>query len=91
MMVYICTKYHENILNRIIGYRADTVFIAKISAGHNSQKILGGVTFFFSTHRLMMVYISIKFNENTIEDIKITERTRLSSETFHRGIIPSQI
>ena len=33
--------------------------MAKISKGHNSIKNVGGV---FSGHRLMMVYICIKFH-----------------------------
>ena len=40
MMVYICTKYHES-------YRAGTIFIAKISKGHNSVKNVSGVTALF--------------------------------------------
>ena len=36
-MVYISTKFHENILG---GIKADTVFIK----GHNSVKNVGGVT-----------------------------------------------
>ena len=42
MMVYICTKFHENILD---GYRANTIYIAKISKGHNSVE--NGVTVLF--------------------------------------------
>ena len=45
MMVYISTKFHENILNGI--KIADTSFIAKILKGHNSVKIVGGVTVLF--------------------------------------------
>ena len=40
--VYICIKFHENILNGIKD-RADTIFIGKISKGHNSAKNVGGV------------------------------------------------
>ena len=41
MVVYISTKFHENILDGI-SYRADTIFIRKISKGHNSEKNVGG-------------------------------------------------
>ena len=44
MMVYICTKFHENILD---GYRANTIYIAKISKGHNSVENVVGVTVLF--------------------------------------------
>ena len=42
MVVYISTKFHENIL-RGISYRADMISIKKISKGHNSVKNVGGV------------------------------------------------
>ena len=41
MMVYICTKFHENILNGN-SYGAETIFIGKIPKGHNSVKNVGG-------------------------------------------------
>ena len=44
MMVYICTKFHENILD---GYRANTIYTAKISKGHNSVENVVGVTVLF--------------------------------------------
>ena len=78
MVVYICTKFHENILNGI-KVRADMIFMGKISKGHNSIS---------SAHHLMMVYICTKFHENILEGIKIIEQTRFSKEKFQRGIIP---
>ena len=43
-MVYICAKFHENILDGI-SYRANMSFIKKNSKGHNSVKAnVGGVT-----------------------------------------------
>ena len=44
MMVYICTKFHENILD---GYKANTIYIAKISKGHKSVENVVGVTVLF--------------------------------------------
>ena len=38
MAVYICTKFHENILDAVKSYRTDTIFIGSISKGHNSVK-----------------------------------------------------
>ena len=52
MMVYICTKFHENILDGI-KVTEQTHF----SKGHNSLKNVGGVTVLFSAHHLMVVYI----------------------------------
>ena len=42
-MIYISTKFHENILDGIEKYRADMIFIRKISRGHNSIKNVGGM------------------------------------------------
>ena len=44
MVGYICTKFHENILD---GYRANTIYIAKISKGHNYVENVVGVTVLF--------------------------------------------
>ena len=38
MMVYIYTKFHENIHDSIKSYRGNTIFIGKISKGLNSVK-----------------------------------------------------
>ena len=47
-MVYICTKFHENILDGIkVSYRADKIFIGKNSKGHNSMKNVDGFTVLF--------------------------------------------
>ena len=64
------------------------IVIGKISKGHNSVKIVGGVMFFFSAHCLMMVCICAKFHENILDGIKVIERKQLSYEKFRRGIIP---
>ena len=66
MMVYICTKFHENILD---GSKERTNFHGKNFKGGNSVKNVGGVMFFFSAHCLMVVYISTKFHENILDGI----------------------
>ena len=79
-MVYICTKFHESILDGI-SYRADTIFIRKNSKRHNSIENVGKEQlrfFFFSAHCLMMVYICTKFHENIHNGIKAIEWTRFS-------------
>ena len=45
MVIYICTKFLENILDSI-SYSLDMIFRWKISKGHNSVKNVGGVSFF---------------------------------------------
>ena len=47
IVVYICTTFHENILNGIKVIEPDTIFKAKISKGHNSVKNVGGVMVLF--------------------------------------------
>ena len=54
------------------------IFIGKFSKEHNSVKNVDVVTFFFSAHRLMVVYIYAKFHEHILNGIKVTERTRFS-------------
>ena len=44
VMLYICAKFHEIILERYQSYRADTISIRKITKGNNSAKNVGGVT-----------------------------------------------
>ena len=74
MMVYICTKFHENSLNTI-----KVIYIGKISKGHYSiKKCRWSYDSFFSAHRPMMVCISTKFHENILDGIKVIERTRIS-------------
>ena len=43
--------------------------------------------FFFSAHRLMVVYFYTKFHENILDGIKVIERTRFSWEKFQTGKI----
>ena len=43
MVVYICTNFHENILD-IIKVTERTRFSYTFSKGHNSEKDVGGVT-----------------------------------------------
>ena len=57
----------------------DTIFIGKISKGHNSVKHLRvELQFLFSAHRLMMVYICTKYHENILDGMEIIEQTRFS-------------
>ena len=46
MAVYICTKFHENILYGIKVIRRTRFSQEKNSKGHNSIKIVGGVKVF---------------------------------------------
>ena len=63
---------------RYLSYRADMIFIGKISKELNFVKMLVELWFFFSAHRLMAVSICTKIHENIIKGIKVLERTRFS-------------
>ena len=76
MVVYISTKFHENILDSIKGIQRTQIFIGKISKGHYSIKILVELQFLFSGHRLIMVYICTMFHENILNGIRVMERTQ---------------
>ena len=45
MMLHVCTKCHENILDSF-SYRADMIFMGKASKGHNSTKNVDEVSGF---------------------------------------------
>ena len=47
MIVYICTKFHENILGSMKIIERTRFFILKNSKEHNSVKNVGGVTVLF--------------------------------------------
>ena len=46
VMLYICTKFREIILERYQSYKADTISIRKITKKNNSAKNVNGVTNF---------------------------------------------
>ena len=75
---FIFVQTFKKIFLWYLSYREDTIFIAKLSNGHNSVKHLGELQFFFSAHRLMVDYICTKFHENILDGIKVTDRTRFS-------------
>ena len=69
------------IFSTILKYKADTIFIEKISKGHHCvEKVDVELWLFFSSNRLMVIYICTKFHENILDGIKVKERTRFSSE-----------
>ena len=73
-MVYICTKFHESILN-CFSYGVNTISIFFIMKGHNSVNIANRVIVLFSAHHLIMIYICTKFHENILKGFRVMERT----------------
>ena len=69
MMVYICIKFHKNILNSI-SYSADT-----ISNGNYSVKMKVELLFLFSAYGLIMFHICSKFCQNISKGLGVIVRT----------------
>ena len=75
MVVYICTKFHENILN---GIKVNTDFhVGKISKEHNSINIGRVMILFLCTLSDGGVYL-YKVHENILDGIKVIEQTGFS-------------
>ena len=72
MMLYICTKCHENILDDFQAIK----FHLKNSKGHNSEIMQVELRFLFCVHRLIVVYICTKFRDHIFKGINAMERTR---------------
>ena len=82
-MIYICTKFHENIFMGLkLQSRND--FHRKSLKVHNSAKSVVELQLLFSAQRLMVIYICTKFRENIFDGIKIIERTGFSFQKFQR-------
>ena len=80
MVVYICTKFHENIFDGIKVIERTRFSLEKNSKGHNSVNNNMEPRFLFSALRLMVVYSCTKFHEKILDGIKVIERTRFSLE-----------
>ena len=50
MVIYICTKFHENILDGIKVIDRTWFSWVKVSKGRDSLKNVGGIMLFFSLH-----------------------------------------
>ena len=77
-MLYICTKFHENILNGIKVIQQTRFSLEILQRGIISQKLEMELQFLFSTHCLILVYFCTQFHENTFEGFKVVERTQFS-------------
>ena len=60
---------------RYLSYRADTIFKAKISKGHNSVKNVGGVAVLVLCTSSDDGHICTEFHEKILDCINIIERT----------------
>ena len=82
MVVYICIKFHENILGGIKFIQRTQFSLEKFQRGIIQYKMYMELQFFFFAHYLMVVYICTKFHENIFNGIKVIERTRLICKYF---------
>ena len=69
MVVYICSKFHANILDGIRVIERTRHSSEKFQRAIIPKKNVGRVSYLFSAHRLVMVYICTKFHENILNDI----------------------
>ena len=76
VMLYICAKFREIILNGIKVIERTQFLYGKLQRGIIPQKNVGGVTVLISARHLAMLYISTKFCEIISNGIKVIERTR---------------
>ena len=88
MVTYICAKFHENILDGIEVKERTPFLNEKFQRAIIMQKMKVEFRFFFSAHRLIVVYICTNFHENILNGIKIIEQTLFLKEKFQRAIIP---
>ena len=71
-MLYICIRFHENISNDFLRYRADTSVWAIINEVRKPE-----LWFLCSAHPIIVLYICMKCHENISNESKDTERTRM--------------
>ena len=67
MLLYICTKFHENILDGIKVIKQTRLSLEKFQMGIISQKLKVELQFLFSAHCLILVYFCTQFHENIFD------------------------
>ena len=76
VMLYICAKFHEIILNGIKVIERTRFIYEKLQRGIIPQKHVDGVSLVYLCTYPVMLYISTKFCEIISNGIKVIERTR---------------
>ena len=67
MLLYICTKFHENILHNIKVIEQTRFPLEKFQRGIISQKLMVELKLLFSAHCLTLVYFFTRFHENIFD------------------------
>ena len=71
MMLYVCTKFRENI--RFQGYLGDIISVLKFAMGHFIKK--GRIMVFVLCTLSDNAYTRIKFHENISKSFRVIEQT----------------
>ena len=77
MMLYICTKFSQNIFD---SFKLIQLML-KIKKGHSSARNVGKLTFLISAHTLIMLYICNKFHKNIFNGFIV-----IDGHNFHMNI-----
>ena len=75
-MVYISTKFHENILNGIKVIQLTPFSSENFQRAIIPSKLKVECRSLFFVYRLMMVYFCTKFHESILNSIRVIELTR---------------
>ena len=81
MVLYICERFHENILNSFqlterTGVHGEIDYV-QCSKGNNSKSRQSELRFMCSASHLIMLYICVKFRENVTNGIRLMEQTQV--------------
>ena len=86
MMLYICTKFHQNISKGLRVIEELDFQYSKLSKGHNSVKNVGEVIVLGqSANPLMMLYICTKCHENISKCFRFIEGIDFHYLKFSKG------
>ena len=78
MLLYIGTKFHENVLDNIKVIEQTRFPLEKFQRGIISQKLLVKLQFLFSAHYLILAYFCTQFHENILDSFKVVQWTQFS-------------
>ena len=82
MLVNICIKFHEGILN--------SIWVTELTRPYQFQRVITPkirnpeLRFLRSTRSLMLLYICLKFHENISNSFGVTDRTRFCDRQTDR-------
>ena len=84
-MLYICTKFQENISKGFRVTELTQFFISKFSKRHRLVENIGGVMTLVLITFLIMLYICTKCHENISKGFRVMEGLDFQYSTFSKG------